>query len=395
MRLASRLWSTIPKEFARPFRPHVARMTADMIQEIRRAVPEYEALLGSQHEPIIVEAIEKAILHCIDNLGDPQFRSDEWAGYLRHRGRVEFQEGRSANALQTAYRVGGKVAWRHVCAVGQNLGFPSELLFVAAEAIFAYVEELSALAVEGYTEAQRQAAGSRERRRRRLLELILTEPPPSRRVLVEHAEAARWTMPDSVVAVALEPRGDQHTLSPPALDPEVLVDLEGEVPCLVTANPERHLRNLARNLNGWRAAVGLPVPLAEAAMSLRGARRALRLVQRNLLPDRPVTWCADELPTLCLFADEFLIGELARRCLTPLDDLTPKQRRRLADTLLAWLSSRRNALEIAADLDVHPQTVRYRLHQLERLFGDRLTDPDQRLALELALRAERLLHPSP
>ncbi|MGO1052247.1 helix-turn-helix domain-containing protein [Crossiella sp. CA198] len=395
MRLASRLWSTIPKEFARPFRPHVARMTADMIQEIRRAVPEYEALLGSQHEPVIIESTEKAILHCIDNLGDPQFRSDEWASYLRHRGRVEFQEGRSANALQTAYRVGGKVAWRHVCAVGQNLGFPSELLFVAAEAIFAYVEELSALAVEGYTEAQRQAAGSRERRRRRLLELILTEPAPSRRVLVEHAEAARWTMPDSVVAVALEPRGDQHTLSPPALDPEVLVDLEGEVPCLVTANPERHLRNLARNLNGWRAAVGLPVPLAEAAMSLRGARRALRLLQRDLLPDHPVTWCADELPTLCLFADEFLIGELARRCLTPLDDLTPKQRRRLADTLLAWLSSRRNALEIAADLDVHPQTVRYRLHQLERLFGDRLTDPDQRLALELALRAERLLHPSP
>ncbi|MBP2471697.1 hypothetical protein JOF53_000569 [Crossiella equi] len=390
MRLASRLWSTIPSEFARPFRPHVSRMTADMMAEIRKAVPEY-AELDSQHEQIIVEAIEKAILHCIDNVGEPRHRHDELARYLRHRGRVEFAEGRSANSLQTAYRVGGTVAWRHVRAVGQSLGAPPEMLFVAAEAIFAYVEELSALAVEGYTEAQRNAAGSLARRRRRLLEIVLTEPGPSPRVLLQHAESARWPVPETVCAVALKPRGDQHSLSPPALDEAVLVDLEGEAPCLVTPDPERHLRDLTRDLPGWRAAVGLPVPPAEAAMSLRGARRALGLVDRRILPVRPITWCAEHLPELCLFADEFLVGELARRSLTPLADLTPKQRRRLAETLLAWVSSRRNALELAADLDVHPQTIRYRLHQLERLFGDRMANPEKRLALELALRAEHLL----
>jgi hypothetical protein len=41
----------------------------------------------------------------------------------------------------------------------------------------------------------------------------------------------------------------------------------------------------------------------------------------------------------------------------------------------------------------HPQTVRYRINQLQQLFGDKLTDPDARLTLELALPAHLLLTP--
>jgi hypothetical protein len=41
-------------------------------------------------------------------------------------------------------------------------------------------------------------------------------------------------------------------------------------------------------------------------------------------------------------------------------------------------------------LHVHPQTVRYRLRQLEELFGDQLLDPDLRFDLEIVLRARRL-----
>ena len=42
---------------------------------------------------------------------------------------------------------------------------------------------------------------------------------------------------------------------------------------------------------------------------------------------------------------------------------------------------------VAAALDVHPQTVRYRLKQLRELFGDALEDPEARFELSLALRA--------
>jgi DNA-binding PucR family transcriptional regulator len=39
---------------------------------------------------------------------------------------------------------------------------------------------------------------------------------------------------------------------------------------------------------------------------------------------------------------------------------------------------------------VHPQTVRYRIRQLERTLGDQFGDPDARFAMEMVLRVMRL-----
>lgn len=38
-------------------------------------------------------------------------------------------------------------------------------------------------------------------------------------------------------------------------------------------------------------------------------------------------------------------------------------------------------------LDVHPQTVRYRLRSLESILGDQLVDAERRFAIEVVLRA--------
>jgi DNA-binding PucR family transcriptional regulator len=48
-----------------------------------------------------------------------------------------------------------------------------------------------------------------------------------------------------------------------------------------------------------------------------------------------------------------------------------------------------NANAVAASLHLHPQTVRRRLRQLDRLFGDQVRDSEVRFELEIALRAER------
>ena len=49
---------------------------------------------------------------------------------------------------------------------------------------------------------------------------------------------------------------------------------------------------------------------------------------------------------------------------------------------------------MAADLHVHPQTVRYRLARLRELLGDALDDPEARFELEVVLRA-RAVRASP
>jgi len=96
------------------------------------------------------------------------------------------------------------------------------------------------------------------------------------------------------------------------------------------------------------------------------------------------------MPTLWLTSDNALVDQLARREFGKLDGLTPKQRTRLVETLGVWLETRGSAAEIADRLHVHPQTVRYRMRQLEKTFGDQLADPDGRFAIELVLRATRL-----
>jgi hypothetical protein len=219
-----------------------------------------------------------------------------------------------------------------------------------------------------------------QRRRKRLLELILGDQGHSPAALAELAEAAEWPLPERVQAVALEQRADVPL---PVLPDDVLVDLEGGEPCLLFGGEDLDPAALARKLGGRRAAIGPPVPLAQARDSLRWARQALPLADG----DRPVVVCADHLSTLLLFGDEPLLRELVARTLGPLNGLTTKQRQRMLDTLAAWVRTRGSAPEIASSLAVHPQTVRYRLRQLEELFGDRLHDPDALFDLGIALRA--------
>lgn len=183
---------------------------------------------------------------------------------------------------------------------------------------------------------------------------------------------------------------------------------------------------LERAVAGWAAAVGPPVPLAEAGTSLRWARRLLDLAARGLggmhsaanhglgasmsesrghrsvsskaaiapngrPPAAPLLHCLDHLPALILLEDEALIRTLIGRRLAPLQAAAPQRRARLAETLLCWLECRGSAPEVARRLGIHPQTVRYRVRHLNELFGDGLTEPQTRYELELALRGRALL----
>ena len=106
-----------------------------------------------------------------------------------------------------------------------------------------------------------------------------------------------------------------------------------------------------------------------------------------MLDDDPLI-VSDHLVDLIVNRDAQLSAALIARELAPLDSVRDNTRDRLAETLLAWLSYRGERARVAEALHVHPQTVAYRLGQLRTLFGDALTDPDRRFALELALRAD-------
>ncbi|TNY36967.1 PucR family transcriptional regulator [Thermomonospora catenispora] len=380
-------WVAVPGEIADLCRPLLGEVAEEMIEEIQRGVPEYARPLDEEYARMVRLAVEGAVRQFIDLIGDPDASWEQVTAVYRDIGLAEAREGRSLDALQTALRLGARVAWRRLALEAERHNVSRRVLSRLAEAIFAFLDEIAAAATAGYNEARSQAAGELEHRRRRLLDLVLSDPPASPQAIAELARTARWQVPQTVAAVALAERGEQR-FAHPALPPDVLADVNRREPCLVVPDPDGpgRYRMLENGLREWTAAVGPTVRVEEAAKSLRWAREALALARRGVLPaDRPVR-CVDHMPTLVMFKDEDLIRLVGERRLAPLQQVRPRHRERLARTLLACLQSGFNATEVASRLHVHPQTVRYRLHQLEQLFGEELYDPDIRLELEMVLQ---------
>jgi hypothetical protein len=66
------------------------------------------------------------------------------------------------------------------------------------------------------------------------------------------------------------------------------------------------------------------------------------------------------------------------------DDLTSEEKDVLFDTFRAWLANKGSVTDAAAQLHVHPNTVRHRLHRIERYTGRSLAVPDELAEMCLA-----------
>ncbi|WP_327587728.1 helix-turn-helix domain-containing protein [Nonomuraea sp. NBC_00507] len=378
--------SRTPADIVTTLRSRIGRVSDEVIKEIQARIPEYDRPDDELYIKVVRMAVEQAIEGFLDRIEHPAVPWDPEP--FRAIGRGEAAEGRNLEPLQTAMRLGARVGWRWLTELADPLGLSPQSLYDLGEAIFVYLDQLADAAAEGFEEARTHAAGEMERRRNRLLDLLLSHPPASPEAIADLAKAAGWRLPRTVACVALDVRPGGCRM--PLLPPDVLAGLERPVPCLLVPDPSGpgQAQMLEQALRGRWGAIGPAVPMAAAATSLRWAREALELSRRGVLP-RGLLRCEDHMATLVVFKDEELVSALADVRLAPLAHLRPAQQDRLAETLLAWLRHGRGAGEVAARLHVHPQTVRYRLRQLEELYGDQLADPDIRFELEIALRARQ------
>jgi hypothetical protein len=395
--------ATLPPEAADALRPELPRLADDIIAAISVEVPDYARPMEGRFGDVTRFGVEVALSRFVDLLvGDVHDDATTRATYVK-LGRGEFRAGRSLDALLAAYRVGARVSWRRFVDAGTRGGLPPQALYDLGEAIFAYIDEISAESVEGYAEAQSAAAGETQRRRRRLLRLLAQDPPAEGEAVRTAAQAAGWPLPRSVAAiVAGEDENEDHL---DAIAARLARRLgEGAVGAAVgglavvmlpdPAGPGRR-RAVETALAGDHAALGPAVGWPDAAVSLRRAAAAYRLPAghppgqsgTSPLGESRLVVADDHLPALLLAAEPALASDLARTRLAPLDELAPGPRERLEATLRAWLDRPGQVQAVAEQLGVHPQTVRYRLKQLRELFGGRLEDPDARFELSLALRA--------
>jgi DNA-binding CsgD family transcriptional regulator len=376
-------------ELADVMRAELPSLAAEIITEIRDTIPEYARPMDGPYGRALRVGVEQALTSFVDVVTNPSASRAHRDEVCRRLGRYEAREGRSLDSLQAAYRVGGRVAWRRVMEVGESGSLSSSTMSLLADAVFGYMNELASLSLEGYLEVKGQSATAREEWRQRLLALILERPAAPRRAITDLAELAGWTVPDEVTPVAIQV--GQPCLRPLS-DHEFLVDSRDARPHLLLpgAPDVSRQRTLEAALAGQRAAIGLTVPLADAADSLRWARQTLALADTGIIGGGQLIRCEDHLVTLWLLSDSALADQVTRRQFSALSGLAPRQQHKLTETFGAWLASRGTAAEIADRLQVHPQTVRYRIRQLERILGDRFGDPDARFAMELVLRVMRL-----
>lgn len=382
--IMNRPLADVPAELADPLRPHLEKVAAEMVREIKALVPEYARPTDSPYGQRMQWAVEQTVTHFVAAFGRADMEWRTVTEIFEGIGTYEARKGRSLDGLQTAIRVSGQVACRRFIKSAQKEDWSLQTLGQITESLFVFLEKIAGAAARGFASAQERLATERERFRWRLRDLLVVDPPASREALLDLAKSARWEPPRTMAVVAVRPPDDHGA---PVLPPAVLADWHGPVPYLIVPDPQGPGRDglITSLVRNCKAAVGPTVPMTRGALSLRWAARALSLVERGVLPAKEPVRCLDHLPTLVSAMSEELIDVALRGRLAPLMDLPPHRREPLARTLLIYMESRDNAVAAADRLLVHEQTVRYRIRRLEELLGDVLYDPEHRIELLLML----------
>ena len=300
-------------------------------------------------------------------------------------GRGEARDGRSIDALLAAYRVGAREAWRELSATAVDSGVSAQTIARFAELVFAYIDELSAASVSGHGDELATAGRVRQRYLDLLGHQLLNGEDTD--TVSATADTANWRLPQvltavlvpasqmSRVATLVNPASLQVSEDLPDLDPA-----ESWAAVLVPDVEGGRRAALLAALAGRPAVVGPSRPWVSVGSSYRRAVRARHLASAGGVVDTD-----EHLVELVLGADGDAAEDLRRRALAPLTRLGPTTGPRLVETLRSWLLNQGHRDAVAAELFVHPQTVRYRMNQIRQAYGDRLEDPRTILELTVAV----------
>lgn len=377
---SERPWAQVPLSAAEVLRPALPQIGDEVVAALPVLVPEYARPLEGDFGRALREGVTVALAQFVDLLGRDSDLPD-LAVYAR-LGKAQLREGRTLDALQSAYRVGARTAWRRIA----RLGVEPETAYLLAEAIFAYIDRLADASVAGYAQEQSLLEGAAQAQRHALVQVLARWPPADRAAVERAAAAAAWPLPETLAAVAVD---DVDPVQLARLLPAGTIGAALEpVSVLLVPDPDSPGRPalLRAGLRRHRAVLGPAVPSEQAARSVARAVSAWRLHAEGAFGDAPLVRADDHLLALLLAADPFLSNDLVLLRLGPLRDQPSGLRQRSEATLRAWLDAHGDVSRAAEVLGVHPQTVRYRLGALRDLLGGVLDDPVARLELTLALR---------
>jgi sugar diacid utilization regulator len=310
--------------------------------------------------------------------------------------------------LLHAYRTVSRVCWDVLSEECRSYDGDDALdaAILLAEAVLKYTDQISTTVAEAYARAQRAIVREQEGARREFLADLLYGTDVSAEEILRRAHTFGYDLSLSYVAlVGIGP--ERNGRNEAALASAVSVDMaaasgdpivlqKGDFTIALLPSepggeeliaPEKLVAELGV---GWRFGMGGPEP------GLEGIRRAY-LEAREALEiglavgrEESVFRFDDLLLYHFLRSEPALIDRFIVQTLGPLIDYDVRRRGDLVRTIEEYFEADTSVKLAGQRLFAHPHTVSYRLKQVERLTGWSLRDPEDKLRLQLALRAYRL-----
>ena len=128
-----------PRGFAGDLRRENPSLVLEIVREIRGQIPEYDRPMDSLFISGLMLGVQTALAEFADTVEGQGAPAAQRAWVYRRLGRSELAEGRSMDALQSACRLGGRLAWRRYARVARRVGMRPEQMVDLAEAVFTLV----------------------------------------------------------------------------------------------------------------------------------------------------------------------------------------------------------------------------------------------------------------
>jgi hypothetical protein len=348
------------------------------------------------------QSLQDNLAFVFTNLGHPGGAHD-LAG-PRRTGRRRAEQGAPLAAVQNSYQVGFRFLWDTLVAEAHQTGAVSdaELVDIASDVWVLNTMFTTELAT-AYRDAMTEILLCQDQERSALVEALLEGRIADTATLWEAADLLGLPYQGVFVVVAAEvPAVARHAL--PRVESRLHVRGFGSAWRLL---PEfqvgivslRSQRNTPAVVEILRSGAVARVGVSPVYTGLERTSQALHLARVALASSPagdPGVTVFDDAPLPALVVSSPATSyRVTNMILGPLLDINPDERDMLLDTLAAFFEFQGSAVEAGKHLFCHPNTIRHRLHRIERQTGRSLRNPRSSAELFVAMEALRRLPEQP
>jgi hypothetical protein len=369
------------------------------------AVPAY-ARVGDELMEDVRESVREnvAILSKVLSQGRDVARDDVEA--IERTGARRAETGIPLEDVLHAYRTVSRVCWDVLAdECRKQSGDAVEPTIALAEAVLRYTDQISTTVADAYARAQRAIIREQEGARREFLADLLHKTDASPEDILRRAHTFGYDLSLEYVAMvgfAPEPERKEAAVSSAfssiaasvAREPIVLQRGEHTI-ALFPTDPNIDIATLPDKLlaelgGTWCFGVGSPqMGLEGIRRSYLEGREALEVGMALNFPGGVYRF-SDILMYHFLRIEPAMVDRFVEQTLGPLIEYDARRKGELIKTLEAYFDADGSVKLAGEALFAHPHTVSYRLKQIERLTSWSLREPEDKLRLQLSLRAYRL-----